>query len=135
MIGHEISHGFDDQGRKFDATGTLRDWWTAEDAKRFVAASDKLGEAVRRLRGAARLHVNGELTMGENIADLGGLLVALDAYHASLKRQAGAGDRRPHRRPAASSCACAQVLARQEPRRRPARSRWRPIPIRRAGSA
>ena len=87
MIGHEITHGFDDQGRKSDGDGVLPDWWTAEDAAKFKAQADRLGaqySAVEALPGAK---VNGDLTMGENIADLGGLLLALDAYHLSLKGQ------------------------------------------------
>lgn len=85
VIGHEITHGFDDQGRKSDGDGRLSDWWTAEDAAKFDAQAKKFGaqySAVEVLPGA---HINGDLTMGENIADLGGLLLALDAYHLSLK--------------------------------------------------
>ena len=84
VIGHEITHGFDDQGRKSDGDGKLTDWWTAEDAAKFNAQATKFGKqyaAVEVLPGA---HINGDLTMGENIADLGGLLLALDAYHLSL---------------------------------------------------
>jgi putative endopeptidase len=84
IIGHEITHGFDDQGRKIDATGALRDWWTAEDGKRFVAESEKLAAQYDTYEGVPGVHINGKLTLGENIADLGGLLVAIDAYHASL---------------------------------------------------
>ena len=86
VIGHEISHGFDDQGRKTDGHGMLRDWWTTADAEAFEARAARLGEQYETytfdvLPG---LHLNGKLTMGENIGDLGGLLVALDAYRASL---------------------------------------------------
>jgi putative endopeptidase len=84
VIGHEITHGFDDQGRKIDATGALRDWWTPEDAKRFVAESEKLAGQYDTYEGVPGARINGKLTLGENIADLGGLLVAIDAYHASL---------------------------------------------------
>ncbi|MGR4862987.1 M13 family metallopeptidase [Caulobacter sp. LARHSG274] len=84
IIGHEISHGFDDQGRKIDAAGALRDWWTAEDAKRFEAQADTLGRQYDAYEPVPGSHINGKLTMGENIADLAGLQVALDAYHASL---------------------------------------------------
>jgi putative endopeptidase len=84
VIGHEISHGFDDQGRKFDETGKLRDWWTAEDGKRFDAQAEILGKQYDAYEGAPGMFINGKLTMGENIADLAGLQVALDAYHASL---------------------------------------------------
>ncbi len=85
VIGHEISHGFDDQGRKIDDTGKLRDWWTAEDAKRFEAQSGVLGAQYDAYEAVPGMHINGQLTMGENIADLAGLQVAYDAYHAALK--------------------------------------------------
>ncbi len=84
VIGHEISHGFDDQGRKYDGDGRLRDWWTAEDAAKFETQAKRLVaqyDAIEPLPGAK---VQGQLTLGENIGDLGGVLVALDAYHASL---------------------------------------------------
>ena len=89
VIGHEITHGFDDQGRKSDGEGMLRDWWTAEDAAKFEAQAAKLGaqyEAVNfpKLPG---LHIIGRLTMGENIGDLGGILLGLDAYKRSLNGQ------------------------------------------------
>jgi len=84
VIGHELTHGFDDQGRKVDAAGALRDWWTAEDAARFTARAKTLGAQFDAFEPLPGLHVNGALTMGENIADLGGLTVALDAYRASL---------------------------------------------------
>jgi putative endopeptidase len=88
VIGHEISHGFDDQGRKSDGDGVLRDWWTAEDAAKFQAQADRLGaqyDSYAPLAADPTLKVNGKLTMGENIGDLGGLLTALDAYRLSLK--------------------------------------------------
>lgn len=84
VIGHEMTHGFDDQGRKFDATGRLRDWWAPRDADRFRARADRLVaqfNAYAPLNGGP--HVNGRLTLGENIADLGGVNLALDAYHAA----------------------------------------------------
>jgi putative endopeptidase len=84
VIGHEMTHGFDDQGRKIDAEGALRDWWTPEDAKKFEARAKKLGAQYSGFSPLTGVHVNGDLTMGENIADLGGLTLALDAYHASL---------------------------------------------------
>jgi putative endopeptidase len=85
VIGHELTHGFDDQGRKFDADGALRDWWTKEDAKTFEARAKMLGEQYSKFEPIPGVKVNGDLTMGENIADLGGLTMALEAYHASLK--------------------------------------------------
>ncbi len=86
VIGHEISHGFDDQGRKSDGNGVLRDWWTAEDATKFEAQAVRLGAQYEAysFEGLPGLHINGRASMGENIGDLGGVLIALDAYHASL---------------------------------------------------
>jgi predicted metalloendopeptidase len=84
VIGHEISHGFDDQGRKSDGEGNLRDWWTSQDAKAFEARTSKLGAQFGSYVPIDTLHINGALTMGENIGDLSGLAVALRAYHMSL---------------------------------------------------
>jgi putative endopeptidase len=84
VIGHELTHGFDDQGRKIDADGALRDWWTKDDAAKFDARAKMLGEQYDAFQPIPGVHVKGALTMGENIADLGGLTLALDAYHASL---------------------------------------------------
>jgi putative endopeptidase len=85
VIGHEISHGFDDQGRKSDGQGILRDWWTAEDATKFEAQAVRLGAQYEAysFAGLPGVHINGRASMGENIGDLGGVLIALDAYHAS----------------------------------------------------
>ncbi|MCR5873068.1 peptidase M13 [Phenylobacterium sp. J426] len=85
VIGHEISHGFDDQGRKSDGDGVLRDWWTAEDNAKFKAQADKLGAQYSAFEPLPGSKLQGGLTMGENIGDLGGLSLGLDAYHASLK--------------------------------------------------
>ncbi len=87
VIGHELTHGFDDQGRKIDASGALRDWWTEKDAETFKVRASMLGAQYSKYEPIPGVHVNGELTMGENIADLGGLTLALDAYRASLKGQ------------------------------------------------
>jgi putative endopeptidase len=87
VIGHELTHGFDDQGRKYDSTGRLRDWWQASDAKTFEARAKMFGAQYSTYEPVPGAHVNGQLTMGENIADLGGLNLALDAYHASLRGQ------------------------------------------------
>jgi putative endopeptidase len=84
VIGHEISHGFDDQGRKIDATGNVRDWWTKEDAARFDAESKVFGGQYAKFEAAPGAFINPALTMGENIADFAGIQVALDAYHRSL---------------------------------------------------
>ncbi len=85
VIGHELTHGFDDEGRKIDADGNLRDWWTSADAKAFEERAKKLGAQYDAFQPLPGVHINGNLTMGENIADLGGLTLALDAYHASLQ--------------------------------------------------
>ncbi|HEY8571790.1 M13 family metallopeptidase [Phenylobacterium sp.] len=84
VIGHEISHGFDDQGRKSDGDGVLRDWWTAEDAAKFKVQADKLGAQYSAFEPLPGAKVIGALTMGENIGDMGGLSLGFDAYHASL---------------------------------------------------
>jgi putative endopeptidase len=85
VIGHEISHGFDDQGRKSDGDGNLRDWWTAEDAKKFEERTTKLGAQYESYSPIDNLKINGKLTMGENIGDLSGLAVAYRAYKISLQ--------------------------------------------------
>jgi putative endopeptidase len=85
VIGHELTHGFDDQGRKYDAQGRLRDWWAPADAATFEARAKVFGAQYSAYEPVPGAHVNGDLTMGENIADLGGLTLGLDAYHASLK--------------------------------------------------
>jgi putative endopeptidase len=87
VIGHEMTHGFDDQGRKFAGDGSLSDWWTPEDARRFDAKAKVFGEQYDTYEPVPGAHVKGKLTMGENIADLGGVNIALDAYHASLHGQ------------------------------------------------
>jgi putative endopeptidase len=80
VIGHEMSHGFDDSGSKYDADGTLRNWWTDEDKKRFEAKTVDLGKQFDAYVVLDTIHVNGKLTMGENIGDLGGLNVAYEAF-------------------------------------------------------
>jgi putative endopeptidase len=84
VIGHETSHGFDDQGRKSNGDGVLTDWWTADDATKFKTQTDRLGAQYSAFEPFPGAHVQGGLTMGENIGDMGGLSLALDAYHASL---------------------------------------------------
>ncbi|MEO8881454.1 MAG: M13 family metallopeptidase [Gemmatimonadaceae bacterium] len=84
VIGHEIGHGFDDQGRKSDGEGNLRDWWTADDAKAYEARTTKLGAEYNAINPIDDLHINGKLTMGENIGDLSGLAQAFRAYRISL---------------------------------------------------
>ena len=84
VIGHEISHHFDDQGRKFDPRGNLADWWTPADVERFKTYTDKLVAQYGAYEPLPGAKVNGELTLGENIADLAGLTIAYDAYKMSL---------------------------------------------------
>jgi len=84
VIGHEMSHQFDDQGAKYDLHGNLIDWWTPGDSKEFHARLDKYEQQINAYEPLPGLHVNGKLTMGENVADLAGLTIAHDAYIASL---------------------------------------------------
>ena len=86
VIGHEITHGFDDEGSKFDAKGNLKSWWSAEDKRRFEAKSKKVEKQFNKYTVADGVPVNGKLTLGENIADLGGLSIAYDAYQLQLAR-------------------------------------------------
>jgi len=91
VIGHEVTHGFDDQGRQYDDSGALKDWWTREDADKFKTATAKLVAQysaycpIPASAGKPAQCVKGELTLGENIADLGGLTIAYNAYKLSLK--------------------------------------------------
>jgi putative endopeptidase len=85
VIGHEMTHGFDDQGRKSDGHGVLTDWWQPADAAKFQVEAAKYGAQFDSYSVAPGVNVKGAQTMGENIADLGGLLLALDAYRASLQ--------------------------------------------------
>ncbi|MDX1379476.1 MAG: M13 family metallopeptidase [Xanthomonadales bacterium] len=84
VIGHEIGHGFDDQGRKFDGDGNLQDWWTESDNARFIELKDKLAAQYDSYEVIDGLTINGEFTSGENIGDLGGLGIAYEAYRLSL---------------------------------------------------
>lgn len=86
VIGHEITHGFDDEGSKFDAKGNLKSWWTREDRARFEARAKKVEKQFNAYEVADGVKVNGKLTLGENIADLGGLSIAYDAYQLQLAR-------------------------------------------------
>ncbi len=85
VIGHEITHGFDDSGRKFDADGNRMDWWTDEDAKNYTKRADMVVEQFNEYVAVDTLHVNGELTLGENIADLGGMVISYKAFLKTLK--------------------------------------------------
>ena len=88
-IGHEITHGFDDSGRKFDATGNLSDWWTAGDAQEFQQGADALARQFDHYEPLPGLHINGKATLGENIADYGGLLLGLDAFKKTEQYRKG----------------------------------------------
>jgi endothelin-converting enzyme len=85
VIGHELTHGFDDQGRKSDGNGTLRDWWTEQDTEEFTERSRMMVEQYNEYTPVDTMRLNGNLTLGENIADLGGLTIAYNAYKMSLK--------------------------------------------------
>lgn len=85
VIGHELTHGFDDQGRKYDADGNLRDWWTAGDTKEFEARTQKLVDEYDGFIATDTIHVNGRFTLGENLGDLGGITVAYEAWKLSLE--------------------------------------------------
>jgi putative endopeptidase len=84
MIGHEITHGFDDEGRQFDAKGNLSGWWDSSDAREFKRRAEVLQRQASQFVAVDTLHANGKLTLGENIADLGGVLIAYGAYRRSL---------------------------------------------------
>ena len=86
VIGHEITHGYDDQGRKYDANGNLNDWWTEADAKAFEARSQKMVEEFNGFEVLPGLRVNGQLTLGENLADLGGVSIAYEALQRALAK-------------------------------------------------
>ena len=83
VIGHELTHGFDDQGSKYDARGNLNEWWTAEDRERFDEKGNALAAQFNAYR-AQGMSLNGEYTKGENIADLGGVVIAYDAFQEHL---------------------------------------------------
>jgi len=85
VIGHELTHGFDDQGAQFDSDGNLKNWWTKDDLERFKARTGKLAKQFDDYVAIDDVHVKGELTLGENIADLGGLTIAYYAYKKSLE--------------------------------------------------
>jgi putative endopeptidase len=89
VIGHEMTHGFDDEGRQYDAQGNLRDWWTKEDADKFNAKAAMVGKQYDAFSPLDSVHVNGALTMGENLADLGGLTIAYQAYQKTAEAKAG----------------------------------------------
>ena len=85
VIGHEFTHGFDDMGSKFDAQGKMANWWTSEDREKFMAKANLIVDQYNNFEAADSAFVNGQLTLGENIADLGGLTIAFQAYQTSMK--------------------------------------------------
>ena len=87
VIGHEMTHGFDDQGRRFDKDGNMKDWWIEEDGKNFTKRTDKYADFFSAIDVLPDLKANGRLTLGENLADHGGLQVAFAAYQNATKRQ------------------------------------------------
>jgi len=99
-IGHEITHGFDDQGRQYDAKGNLRNWWQQSDSAQFSQRAKMIIRQFNEFNPVDTLHVNGDATQGENIADLGGLLLGLDAYKktASFKKNESIGGLTPIQR-------------------------------------
>jgi putative endopeptidase len=84
-IGHELTHGFDDQGRKYDAKGNLRDWWTKEDAEKFMQRTQCIEDQYSKYVAVDDVHVNGKLTLGEDVADLGGEILAYIAWGEATK--------------------------------------------------
>ena len=85
VIGHEMTHGFDDQGRNFDKNGILTDWWTKEDSEKFTALTQVLVDEYSNFVAIDSLHIDGNLTLGENIADYGGLTISYLAFQKSLE--------------------------------------------------
>ncbi|RZK31368.1 MAG: M13 family peptidase, partial [Hymenobacter sp.] len=88
VIGHEMTHGFDDSGRQYDAKGNLRDWWTKEDGDKFTAKADMVGQQYSKFSPVDSVYVNGKLTMGENLADIGGLTIAYQAFQKTPQAKA-----------------------------------------------
>ncbi|MGH7740725.1 MAG: M13 family metallopeptidase [Candidatus Eiseniibacteriota bacterium] len=88
-IGHEITHGFDDDGRQFDADGNLKNWWTEDDVARFKQRADRMVQQFKSYEPLPGMHINGEASLGENIADLGGVLLGLDAFKKTRQFREG----------------------------------------------
>jgi putative endopeptidase len=89
VIGHEMTHGFDDEGRQYDAAGNMKDWWTKQDEEKFGQRAEKIINQFDSFTAVDTLHVNGHLTEGENIADLGGINVSFDAFKKTSQYKAG----------------------------------------------
>ncbi len=88
-IGHEITHGFDDEGRQFDAKGNLKNWWSTADEEQFTKRAQNLVNQFSNMIAVDTMHINGKQTLGENLADLGGLLIGLDAFKLTAAYKAG----------------------------------------------
>ncbi|WP_236705173.1 M13-type metalloendopeptidase [Hymenobacter sp. AT01-02] len=93
VMGHEMTHGFDDQGRQYDSQGNLRDWWTKEDGEQFTQRAAVVGRQYDAFSPLDSVHVNGKLTMGENLADFAGLTIVYGALEKQLQKQYGNGPR------------------------------------------
>jgi putative endopeptidase len=115
-IGHEITHGFDDQGSQFDEKGNLENWWTAADKKRYQMKSRRLVQQFNKFEVIDSMHINGKLTLGENIADLGGIVIAYSALQKELKGKQNRkiGGFTPEQRFFISVAVSDRVLARPE---------------------
>ena len=99
-IGHELTHGFDDEGRQFDAKGNLKDWWTKNDAAEFEKRANCVSDQYSQYTVVDDIKINGKLTLGEDVADLGGTLLAYLAWKRRHQGSESAADRRLHARPA-----------------------------------
>ena len=135
VIGHELTHGFDDQGSKFDAQGNLNNWWTAADRKEFETRTSCVADEYSSFVAVDDVHLQGELTLGENTADNGGLRIALAALHEAMAKGAKWLRRKTDsRRTSASSWALLRCGARTQ--RRKAQGCWpRPTSIRPVNTA
>ena len=89
VIGHEMTHGFDDQGRQYDATGNLKDWWNKKDEENFNTRAERIVDQFNSYIAVDTLHVNGKLTEGENIADLGGVNISFDSFKKTKEFKSG----------------------------------------------
>jgi len=89
VIGHELTHGFDDQGSQFDEEGNMKDWWTSSDKDRFLSKTKMVVDQFNGYVAIDTLHINGELTLGENIADLGGLSISYAAFQKTAQAKEG----------------------------------------------
>ncbi len=116
-IGHELTHGFDDEGRQFDAKGNLRDWWTKQDAAKFVKRAACVSDQYSQYTVVDDIKINGKLTLGEDVADLGGTLLAYMAWKTATKGQDLQARRRLHARSALLHRHGAMGLRRRAPRK------------------